>query len=89
MHFAESLSEEAIAAFPPTLPALDDSRISPAIAVAAAKLQKDYTSAASSARNVMRVLRDAWVSWHHLPTKHAAGQAVALSQCCNAVPRVC
>ena len=76
MQFAESLSEEAIAAFPPTLPALDDSQISPAIALAAAKLQKDYTSAASSARNVMRTLRDAWASWHHLPTKHA-GQAVA------------
>ena len=84
MQFAESFSEEAIAAFPPTLPALDDSQISPAIALAAAKLQKDYTSAASSARNLMRILRDAWTSWHHLPTKHA-GQAVARSRI--AMPR--
>jgi hypothetical protein len=36
----------------------------------------------------MRILRDAWTSWHHLPLKHA-GQAVARSQCPNAAPRVC
>ena len=79
VQFAEILSEEAIAAFPPTLPALDDSRISPANAVAAAKLQEDYTSAASSARNLMRVLRAIWLSWQSLPTDRA-GQAVEISQ---------
>jgi hypothetical protein len=84
MQFAEIFSEEAIAAFPPALPVLDDSQISPAIAAAAAVLQNNYTSAACSARDVIRGLRNAWVSWHNFPTKHS-GQTVTRR---NAVPRV-
>jgi ankyrin repeat protein len=84
MHFAEIFSEEAIAAFPPALPVLDDSQISPAIAAAAAVLQNDCSKAASSARDVIRGLRNAWLSWHNFPTKHS-GQTLTRR---NAVPRV-
>jgi hypothetical protein len=81
MQFAECLSEEAIAAFPPALPLLDDSQITPAIAAAAAALKTNYASAAFNAQILMRGLRDAWLSWHSLPVKHAGQSQCPVARC--------
>ncbi len=62
------LSEEYIAAFPPELPALDETRMSPSVAACAATVRNSFTRASSQAQSLMRGMRDVWMQWQMFPT---------------------
>jgi hypothetical protein len=61
------LSEEAIASIPLELPPLDDSRMSPAVMLAAEQVRKAYAISSSQAQRSLLSLRNSWMRWHQLP----------------------
>ena len=80
------LSLEAIASFPPELPPLDDSRMAPAVAAAAAALRARFTTASSNAQALMLAMREFWEMWNLLPIL-PSGTRAALLCAAAALPR--
>ena len=58
---------DAAASPPPQLPPLDDSRMTPALALTAADLRARFTTASSDAQALMRTMRDIRMEWDLLP----------------------
>jgi hypothetical protein len=67
IHCPFQLCEEAIIAFDPALPPLQESLVTPAILEVAAQLRARFSDASSNVKVLMRTMRSAWISWHYLP----------------------
>ena len=77
------LSLEASASFPPQLPPLDDSRMTPALASTAADLRARFTTASSDAQALMRMMRDIRMEWDLLPLMPSQS---GMWHCCEMLP---
>ena len=58
--FPALITEEAISAFPTTLPPLDEARSSPAVSESYAQLVRSFSESSSHAQSLMRAMNRAW-----------------------------
>lgn len=77
IHCPFQLCEEAIIAFEPALPPLQESLVTPAILEIAAQLRARFSDASSNVKVLMRTMRSAWISWHSLPVLTAGMMRVS------------
>ena len=77
------VSADATAFFLPQLPPLDDSRMTPALALTAADLRARFTTASSDAQALMRMMRDIRMEWDLLPLMPSQS---GMWHCCEMLP---